>query len=143
MNTLEGDHRNWWQRNWKWALPTGGCLTIIIIFVAMVAYGVYKVTDKFSNNSSIFAFAKVIKTVQENEEVGEVLGKPIEIRAEGYDPMGSPEEMNLEIDLDGTAADGTLKVIARKIDEQWVYELITVTVDDSQQVIDLTDQIEQ
>jgi hypothetical protein len=135
------DQPSWWKRNWKWALPTGGCLTIIIVFVAFIGYAAYKVSDAFSNDTSIFAFAKVVKTVQENPTVIERLGKPIELETENYDPLSDPGNMNFEMVLDGRKSDGVLKVIAHKVDDEWIYDLFTVTFDDTQEVLDLSDTI--
>lgn len=141
MNNEIIEQPSWWKRNWKWALPTGGCLTIILVMVAFIGYGVYKVSDAFSNGTSIFAFAKVVKTVQEHPQVIETLGKPIDIETDNYDPMIENDALDIEMILDGSKSDGVLKVKAHKVNEEWVYEIFTVTLDDTQEVLDLRDQI--
>ncbi|MFT4699310.1 MAG: hypothetical protein ACI9SJ_002476 [Flavobacteriaceae bacterium] len=30
---MEEQRKNWFGRNWKWAVPTFGCLTIIILSI--------------------------------------------------------------------------------------------------------------
>ena len=55
----EFQEQTWWQRNWKWAVPSGGCLLIVICIVSFVGYGVYKAVDTISENTGIFAFVKV------------------------------------------------------------------------------------
>lgn len=141
MNNEIEEQPSWWKRNWKWALPTGGCLTLMIIFFSVIGYFVYKVSDAFSEGTSLFAFAKVVKTVQEDPVLIEVLGKPIDLQTDSYDPISNPGVMDFEMVLDGFKSDGVLKVSARQIDGEWVFDKFTVTLDDTQEVLDLRDQI--
>ncbi len=138
-NTIE--NRSWWNRNWKWALPTGGCLTILIIVFSMIGYGVYKVADKIGDETNVFAFINVISKVQKNPEVIEALGRPISIEDDDYDPEMDSNQMNLEMDLRGKKANGTLRVNALKTDDGWDYKVFNVTVEDTGEVIDLLDDV--
>ncbi len=130
-------HQSWWKRNWKWALPSGGCLTILIIIAVIVIMGI----NSLSKNTSILPFIKVVTELQSNTEVAEALGKPIDIRDETYDPEISPDHLDIEMQLDGQKADGTLIVKADKIDGKWVYTVFTITVEGTDQVIDLTKKL--
>lgn len=141
MNNEIIEQPSWWKRNWKWALPTGGCLTIIIIIISFIGYGVYKVMPVFSGDSSVFAFGKVIRTVQEHPVIIETLGKPIDLKADNYDPMSNPGVLELEMILDGSKSDGVLNVSARKVDGEWVYDVFTVTFDDTQEMLDLREKV--
>ena len=44
--------RNWWQRNWKWFVPTG-CLTMLVLlgcfitFILFVVMGALKSSDAY------------------------------------------------------------------------------------------------
>ena len=139
---MENDQSpSWWKRNWKWAVPTGGCLFIIICVVSCVGYSVYKVADKLSEDTSVFAFIEVVSTVQKNEELAEVLGKPIRIEDEDYDPELVDNHMELDIELDGSKHSGILKVSADKTDDGWEYSKFEVTVNDTGQVIDLLETV--
>ena len=141
MNNEIIEQPSWWKRNWKWALPTGGCLTIIIIVISFIGYGVYKVSSVFSEDSSVFAFGKVIRTVQEHPVIIETLGKPIELEDDNYDPMSNPGVLELDMILDGSKSDGVLKVSARKVDGEWIYDVFKVTFDDTQEVLDLREKV--
>ena len=132
---------SWWKRNWKWALPSGGCLTIVIIGVIVIASAAYKLGNKLSNETSVFAFIEVIRTVQGNADVGAALGKPIEITANDYDPEVKNGVMDLEIDLEGSKANGILRVNATKSDGTWSYSRFEVTVEETEHVIDLLPKI--
>ena len=126
--------QSWWKRNWKWALPSGGCLTILIIIAVIIITSI----RTLSKSTSIMEFINVVTELQSNVEVAEALGKPIEIRDETYDPEASPDHLDLEMQLEGQKADGTLVVKADKIDGKWVYTVFTITVKGTDQVLDLT-----
>lgn len=140
MDELQ-EQKSWWKRNWKWVVPTGGCLTIIIVIACFVGYGVYKVTSELSENTSVFTFVKVITEVQKNEEIADALGKPVRIEDDDYDPTLAENHLELALDLEGSKASGTLEVIADRTEEGWEYSKFEVTVDDTGQLIDLLDTI--
>ena len=135
--------QSWWKRNWKWALPTGGCLTVIIVIVAFVSYGVYQVTDKITEGTNVFAFMDVITEVQKSDAVKEALGSPI--RFEGledennYDPSNS-DRLDLDFEIQGKTQNGQLRVLATKTDSGWHYNTFTITTTDTGKVIDLKDE---
>ena len=136
-------HQSWWKRNWKWALPTGGCLTIIIVVISVISYGVYKATDFFSENSSLFAFVGVIQEVQQNEEVQTAIGTPIrfdDMEDDTYDPTRDQNKLDLDFEIQGQNSDATVRVIANKTEDGWHYTTFTVTVEDTGKIIDLKDQ---
>lgn len=141
MNNEIIEQPSWWKRNWKWALPTGGCLTIIIIILSFIGYGAYKMTTLIPKDSSVFAFGKVIRTVQEHPVIIETLGKPIDMKVDDYDPLSTPGIMELDFILEGSKSDGVLKVSARKVEDIWVYDVFTVTFDDTQEVLDLREKL--
>lgn len=134
---MNGQQPSWWKRNWKWALPTGGCLFIVLLIFISLAYGAYTISEKLSKETNVFAFVNVITKVQKNEEVSRALGKPIEIKANGYDPKLNDGTMNLEIALEGKDRDGVLKVKATKTSSGWDYEVLNVTVIETGEMIDL------
>lgn len=136
-DTIVNNKPSWWKRNWKWALPTSGCLFIVVLIFISLAYGAYTIGEKLSKETNVFAFVTVITTVQKNEEVSRALGKPIEIKAKGYDPEINDGTMHLEIELEGKNRDGILRVDATKTDDGWDYSLFEVTVTETGQIIDL------
>jgi len=129
--------QSWWKRNWKWALPSGGCLTILIIIAILIGVAFNTV----SKSTSIVAYINVVAELQANKEVAQALGKPIEILEEGYDPEVSKDHLDVQMQLDGQKADGTLIVKADKIDGKWVYSMCTITVEGTNQVIDIKDAL--
>ena len=62
---------SWWKRNWKWALPAGGCLTLILVIIAVVGFGAFKVVQNVKENTK---YDEVIAKVQTHQEVIDALG---------------------------------------------------------------------
>lgn len=132
--------QSWWKRNWKWALPTGGCLTILIVVFSIIGVGAYKVFNEISNDTSALAFVKVVMEVQKNKDVANALGKPIDIRDGDFNPEIA-DRLELDMHLDGQKSDGTLTVQADRVNDTWVYSVFTVTVEDTGEVIDLIETV--
>lgn len=134
--------QNWWQRNWKWALPTGGCLTVLIVIFSFVGYGVYQVTDKLTQETSFLAFFDVIQEVQKSTDVKEALGTPIRfegIEEENYDPSNK-DKLDLDFEIQGRKQNGRLRVVADKTEDGWQYTTFTVTPVDTGEIINLKEQ---
>lgn len=135
-------HQSWWQRNWKWALPTGGCLTILIVIFSFVGYGVYQFADKLTDETSLLAFIDVIQEVQKSPEVKEALGTPLRfdgLQEENYDPKDR-NHLDLDFKIQGRKQDGRLRVIAYKIENRWHYTTFTVIPEKTGKIIDLKEQ---
>lgn len=137
---MEEVKKNWWNRNWKWALPTGGCLTLIICFIIFAFY----VGSKVFKNTSLLAFIEVVQEVQKSPELEEALGKPIkmdDLENSDYEPEESQDHFELSFELEGSKADGLLEVIADKEGDSWKYSKFIVTVEDTGEVIDLIESV--
>jgi hypothetical protein len=140
MDTPEGNlapRRGWWSRNWKWVVPVGclgtlatcGCL-VAVIFGAV--FGAIKNTG---------AYTEAVAIAVNDSEVQAVLGTQIETSL----PQGSVNSSNgstraeLSIPLDGSKADGVLRVEAVDSGGGWDYSVLRVEVP-GQQPIDLRDK---
>lgn len=132
---------SWWKRNWKWALPSGGCLTVIIIVFSFIVYNIYTFGNELSTKTNVFAFAKVVMEVQSNQEVIKALGTPIEIEDGDYDPELNNGIMILDLELKGSKSNGTVDAKATKTENGWEFEIFTVTLDETGEIIDLADKI--
>ena len=113
MDTADGNlapQRGWWSRNWKWVVPVGclgmlascGCIGALIFgFV----FGAIKNTG---------AYTEAVAVATSDSEVQATLGTKIETSF----PQGSVNSSNgrttanLSIPLDGSKADGVLRVEA-------------------------------
>jgi len=129
--------KNWFGRNWKWALPTG-CLGVFVLIGGFVAAIFFFV---FSLMKSSDAYQHSLETARHDPEVVAALGEPIK---EGWFVTGNTEEnggagqAQLSIPLSGPKGGGTLYVEARKSAGEWHYVAMTVQLDAGKR-IDLLD----
>src|SRR5438132_13091769 len=84
----------WWNRNWKWFVPTGCCLgSLLGIVLAIVVFGV-GIFGLVSGISKVLKSSEPYQTAvaraKANEKVVAALGTPIE---EGF-PTGSVNTNN-------------------------------------------------
>src|SRR5207248_5109639 len=67
-------HRpNWFSRNWKWALP-GGCLVVLLVGVAFVAAAFFLALGMMKQSD---AYKIAVDRAQQNQAVIDALGSPI------------------------------------------------------------------
>ncbi|KPM32883.1 Hypothetical protein I595_1310 [Croceitalea dokdonensis DOKDO 023] len=139
MNNELVPQPSWWKRNWKWALPVGGCLGIIIFAVVLftsIYFGVTKIMEESEPYVEAFAL------IHEDEALLQVMGSPI--TRDGA-VQGSINNKNgnktaqMTIPIAGPDASGTLYVDAYGRGEIWKYHEITVQV--GNQEFDFTDRL--
>ncbi|NNC95170.1 MAG: hypothetical protein HKN92_06365 [Chitinophagales bacterium] len=129
--------KSWFNRNWKWVVPTGGCLLVIILIVAFAGSLIWGVTSLMSDSQ---AYQDAMTEARNNSQVVQVLGEPIETNgmsggsinySNGY---GTAE---LTIPIKGPNGEATILVEGSGADENWTYQKMEVSISDSDQVIDL------
>ncbi len=130
-------HKNWFSRNWKWAVPTGGCLLIIIAAVVFAG-------SLFMGISSIFKestpYKEAITLLKENQEAKEALGSPIEVSGMtkgGINITNNEGNANFDIPVEGSKNSGILHVVAQKTSGEWRYQILEVSIQDPEQIIKL------
>jgi hypothetical protein len=128
---------SWWKRNWKWAVPAGGCLTIIIIAVVLIVGGAFAFANKIKTASGS---DEALIQVQSNQEVIAVLGTPIE--SDGFGSFNisinnGEKRSNATTPIKGPNGTGVIHIITSGEDDEKVYEVYNVTIDGSDQVIEL------
>jgi hypothetical protein len=134
---------SWFTKNWKWVVPSAGCLSILVI-AAVFALFLYKGITNFFEKST--PYKEAIELVLDNEEVQSVLGKPIEVSGfikGGLKEAGESGNANFEIPLKGSKLKGTLYVIANKNENQWTFEVLTVTIAKNNKKINLLSNIKK
>ena len=129
--------RGWWSRNWKWFVPTGCCLTPLVLggafvaFLVLVIFGALKQTDVYKT---------AVARAKSNPQVIAALGQPIE---EGWFLSGSTETSggsgtaNISIPISGPKGKGTIYAEATKSAGEWNYSKLVVKVDSTGETIDL------
>src|SRR3954466_5705250 len=131
---------NWWQRNWKWFVPTG-CVAILALFAAFVlaivvfVFSVIRQTDVFKD---------ALERAKANPQVQAELGEPIR---EGWwlsgqvNTTGSSGNADISIPLKGSRKNGTLYAVAHKSAGEWTYERLEVAVEGRAERINLLDLV--
>ncbi len=131
--------RNWWQRNWKWFVPTG-CLTFIALglafvgCIALLVFGAMKSSD---------AYRIALARAKADPRVTEALGTPIE---EGLFVSGNTSvsgalgKSNLAIPIHGPKGTATIYAVALKAEGKWEYAKLLVQIEKTGQSIDLSEQ---
>ena len=142
MNEIT-EEKSWWSRNWKWAVPTGGCLFIIIAFVVFAGTMMVGLSSLFENSA---AHTESLERAAANKEVVAVLGEPIETNGM---PQGNVNNINglktafLNIPIKGPNGEAIVKVEGEGKGDNWTYQVMTVTINESNLVIDLLDNEEK
>ncbi|MCF6307183.1 MAG: cytochrome c oxidase assembly factor 1 family protein [Flavobacteriaceae bacterium] len=133
--------KNWFGRNWKWSLPTFGCLSIIVgtIVTVFLLYGAIetKVTDMFKDS---VPYAVGMKNLRQNELVIEKLGEPVEPNGMFQGSINYEDDngtADLKIPVKGPKGEATLLVIAEKNGDVWIYQTMKVTFEVDDEIINL------
>lgn len=131
--------KSWFSRNWGWVLG-GGCLTLIIIVVAVIGGVIYKVADSIKESEPYtYAYEAAI----ENEKVIAYLGIPIETDGIGntnYKYSNGNTTASLTIPISGPKGKGKIVVVGNKVDSEWQYEELYVLIKNTQTKINLLDK---
>ena len=134
------EQKSWWKRNWKWVVPTGGCLTLIILFIAFIGTIFFGATKMLSGSEP---YQDSVAKAQNNEQVIELLGEPIE--TDGF-MQGSINYSNddgdadIRIPIKGPNGEGTIYVVGEKRNDVWTYSEQEVRIDKNNEVIDLLNE---
>lgn len=127
----------WWSRNWKWFVPTGCCLTPLVLggaffaFIVLVVFGAMKQSD---------AYKMAVARAKADPRVTSALGTPI---SEGWFLSGHTNvnmgsgDADLTIPISGPKGKGTIYAIATKSAGEWTYSKLVVKVDATGETIDL------
>jgi hypothetical protein len=138
---MADDRAGWWQRNWKWAAPSGCLLVVVLAFggcLGMVAglFGVMKNTEPYRD---------ALARAQRSEAVVAAIGEPVEASAwfsgNYTENMGSGSA-DYAIPLSGPRGEGTLYVEARKREGRWHFIVLSFAPDGGEP-IDLLDDAER
>jgi hypothetical protein len=126
---------NWWERNWKWFVPTG-CLTLILLFCVFMAL---IFTIVMGSMKSSDAYKQAVAKARTNPTVVEKLGTPL---VEGYLVSGNINVQNdsgnadLQIPISGPKGKAVIHAVASKSAGKWEFSRLTIAIE-GQPAIDL------
>ncbi len=131
------ERKGWFGRNWKWAVPTGGCLLIIVLIVAFVGTIAVGVTSMMSDSQ---AYIDAMEMVKNNPEVMERIGEPIETNGMSGGSINYSNgfgEAELTIPIKGPKGEATIRVEGQGKDTNWTYDTMDVYIDETNEIINL------
>ena len=134
---MEENKKGWFARNWKWVVPTGGCLSIIIFVIILAGAMFTGITSLFENSTP---YNEAMITLKNNPEVIALLGEPIEIDGEikgAINIQNDSGNATFEIPVKGPKEKALYSVVAQKVDGEWAYLVLNIFVEDTEEEIDL------
>ena|SRR6266404_8442323 len=130
-------HRpNWFSRNWKWALP-GGCLIVLLVGVAFVAAAFFLALGMMKQSD---AYKIAVDRAQQDQAVIDALGSPINAGnfVSGSSHVEGPSgDAKLSIPITGPKGKGTLYVEAAKSAGVWQFTTLVVKTEKTGEQINL------
>ena len=131
---------SWFKRNWKWFVPTVGCGTIIVLFIAFVVWIIFGVTDLLTNSEpAAYAFEQASK----NEKIVQLIGKPIEengIPNGNFNFSGSDSgSIDMRIPVQGPKGNAVMVVVGEKSGGEWTYSELHIVIEDTGEKIELAE----
>jgi len=130
---------NWWERNWKWFVPTG-CLGMLlfaaglVLVVISMAFGALKSSD---------AYKVALAKAKADPRVMNALGSPIKggfFVSGKTNVTGSSGQADLTVPISGPNGKGTIYFVASKFAGEWTFSRLIVEVEKTGQRIDLTEE---
>jgi hypothetical protein len=131
---------SWWNRNWKWALPVGCILPIVLCGGGFAGFFLLIFTAVSSGVKSSDAYEEAMTRARSNAEVRAQLGEPIETGfwiTGSISVTGSSGNIDVSIPISGPKSSGALYIVGRKTAGQWQYSTMEVAVDGREGRIDL------
>jgi len=132
MNNELVPQPSWWKRNWKWVVPLGGCLTVIIgiiILFVSIFYGVSNMME----SSQPYEYA--IELINNDEQLVKVLGSPIEkdgMFQGNISYTNGDKSAKIIVPVKGPKGTGKLYIDATGVGKEWNYHEIRVEVDEQE-----------
>lgn len=136
----EPQQRSWFGRNWKWLVPVGCLLPIVVCgggIVALVFFGlsVLKNTAPYKDGvAKAKANPAVVAALGEPIEGGSMVGGTFNVRNVNGQESG---DVDLTIPLTGPKGTGTLRVVGKADAGKWTYSTMEVTIAGQAQPINL------
>src|SRR5688572_25230223 len=126
----------WWSRNWKWAVPSGCLMVVLLAFGGCVGL----VATVFGMMKNTGAYEQAMTRLQVSPAAIAVLGEPIRagwMVSGNVSENGATGEANYSVPVSGPRGSGTLYVEARKSTGRWTFQVLTLVPDGGGEPVDL------
>ncbi|WP_062056914.1 cytochrome c oxidase assembly factor Coa1 family protein [Aquimarina longa] len=140
--------KSWFSRNWGWAVPLGGCLTIIILFFIFLGSAIFGISKMITASSP---HQDALIKVNEDDYIIDILGEPIETDGIVNGKLlyeNNTGSADISIPIKGPKGEAQLYVVGTKQNELWTYTEMYVIINETDEQIDVlgyeqNSQIEQ
>jgi len=135
--THQEQQKSWFARNWGWAVPVGGCLTIIILFFVFLGSVIFGVSELMTNSDP---YKDALAKVKQDDYVIEILGEPIEtngIMQGSLSYENNVGDANISVPIKGPKGEARVYVVGTKTNDQWEYSEMYVIISETDEQIDL------
>ena len=140
----EQHQKSWFNRNWMWAVPVGGCgcgcLLIILFFVFGIGAAFLGISSLVESSTPV---EHALSKAKENTKVIELLGESLEtygIPSGNISLNNNDGEVDFSIPIRGEKGEGTLVVRGLKTNGEWIYEDLYVRIKETQEEINLLEK---
>ncbi|GAA4116312.1 hypothetical protein GCM10022393_16880 [Aquimarina addita] len=129
--------KSWFSRNWPWAVPLGGCLTLIVVLVILFGAMIFGVSKVFTGT---VPYQEGVEMAKQDEYLQKVLGEPIEA-----DGMMSGEIstsngsgiVDISIPIKGPDGEATIYITGTKENDKWTYSKVDAVIKETNESVDL------
>lgn len=126
----------WLARNWKWFLPAG--ILLLLLLLATFVGGILFIVESSFRHSD--CYVQALMRARADPKVVEKLGQPIEAgwTASGsINVSGSSGNADIAIPITGPRGKGTLYLVSKKNAGRWEFQTLQVEVTGESERIDL------
>lgn len=134
--------KSWWERNWKWFLPTSIVLISLVLGILFTSAIDGNLTDIAQAYSEQSLYEKAVEKAKTNTRVLEVLGtiEPIDQLAilEGNVMYSNNNKaVAVSVRIKGTKGKGKMDIAAVKNGKEWEYKKISIRIKDPKEEIQI------
>ena len=134
--TLPAAKPDWLMRNWKWVVPAGIVLLLLVV-VGFVGTVLLIVETSFQHSG---CYVQALSRTRSNPQVIAKVGQPIVAGwfASGSINVSGPSgNADISIPISGPKGKGTIYVVAKKVAGEWRFETLQVEVNEQNERVDL------
>jgi len=139
---------SWWNRNWKWFLPTFIVLFLLVfglVFSSSIDGNVTDIAKAYSDNS---LYEIAIEKAKTNKRVLEVIGElepvnKLAILEGNVIYSNNNNSVKLSIRIKGNKGKGKMDIAANKNGNEWEYEKINIRIKDPKEEIQILKEKKQ
>lgn len=132
------EERSWFERNWLWAVPLLGCLSVLVLPMCVCGGCMGALCATMRGQTSVMMDGVTRATT--HPEVIAALGEPVRPSVPKNTQMRQNDDVgfiDVHVPLEGPKGTGVLHIVASGKDDAWTFQVLDVTIDADGRVIAL------